>query len=371
VVENTPWLLFWRGMCMLQVDSLSARDSLVRAYNKFKQENDIPGIFLSWAGIVDTFIFKWSDFKPLDPWIEEMERVLESGVPFPSQEIEVRVIFGMFSAIGFREPYYSRISPWVERVRFLIEHIPAPNAALMILYASMYYSWLGDMPTIANMIRKIEPFTHSKDFPPFSKITLLNVKAVYSWHMNLKDDCLKAVNEGIRLADTSGVHILDHNLISQNIFGILSAGDLTGAKVYLRKIRDTLSPEYDINTGHYYFLEGWYHTLRGDIDMAIELLESTTKIGEEGGMIFPTALNQVELAGLLIERKDFQRAEELLKKVSYIAAEMRSVVLEVKCLFVRARISFMRGEDEAGKSALKESFGIMRDSSTYHGGGIM
>jgi DNA-binding SARP family transcriptional activator len=359
VVENAPWLLFWRGMCMLQIDSLSARDSLVKAYKLFKQENDVVGLFLSWSGIVDTFIYKWSDFKPLDPWIEEMENVIRSGVDFPSQEIEARVTFCMFAALSARKPY-AIISRWAESVKFYIEHMPASDAGLMILYLCMYRSWLGDFDFISNMLQKYETLLHLRDCHPLSKITYLFTKAFYSWNMNLKDDCLKSVNEGIRLANTSGVHILDHYLINQNIYGTLSAGDLSGAEVYLDKVKATLSLKYDINTGHYNFLKAWYHALKGERERAIDLLESSTKAGEVGGMTFPTALNQVELAGLLTERKDFKRAEELLKKVNYTATEMKSAMLEIKYLLFMARMSFIRGKVEAGKSALKESFEIMR-----------
>jgi DNA-binding SARP family transcriptional activator len=211
------------------------------------------------------------------------------------------------------------------------------------------------------MLQKYETLLHLRDCQPLSKITYLFTRAMYSWHMNLKDDCLKAVNDGIRLADTSGVHILDHYLINQNIYGTLSAGDLSGAEVYLDKVKATLSPKYDINTGHYNFLKAWFHALKGEHERAIDLLESSTKAGEVGGMTFPTALNQVELAGLLTERKDFKRAEELLRKVNYTATEMKSAVLEIKHLLFRARMSFMRGKLEAGKSVLKETFKIMRE----------
>ncbi|MBI3583527.1 MAG: hypothetical protein HY096_06195 [Nitrospinae bacterium] len=80
VIENMPWSLYYVGLCRMPINPADARSYLSHAYKVFMGENDRAGIFLSWSAVVDTFLFGWKDFKPLDFWIEEFEGLMQENV---------------------------------------------------------------------------------------------------------------------------------------------------------------------------------------------------------------------------------------------------------------------------------------------------
>ena len=66
ILQATPWLIFWKGTCLLPFNPVEAREYFERAYTLFKREENDEGIFLSWSCIVDSFVHARKDFFLLD-----------------------------------------------------------------------------------------------------------------------------------------------------------------------------------------------------------------------------------------------------------------------------------------------------------------
>ena len=114
VVDDNPWLLFWRGSCFLPFDQLNSRLSFEKAFDSFRGGNDTAGLFLSWAGVVDATIFAFDGLKLLDKWIKTLYDLLKEGTRFPSKEVEGRVTFCIFMAMFYRAPQHEDMSKWAE-----------------------------------------------------------------------------------------------------------------------------------------------------------------------------------------------------------------------------------------------------------------
>ncbi len=63
--EANPWLSYWIGVCSIPLDMPRARKYLEKAFESFETMDDIAGIYMSWAGIVDTYAFGLDEWKPL------------------------------------------------------------------------------------------------------------------------------------------------------------------------------------------------------------------------------------------------------------------------------------------------------------------
>lgn len=69
ILENNSWLLYWMGSCRLPFDPSLARSFFEKAFEQFKTQENMVGIFLSWSGVVESIWFDLSDFKQFDKWI--------------------------------------------------------------------------------------------------------------------------------------------------------------------------------------------------------------------------------------------------------------------------------------------------------------
>ncbi len=94
---------------------------LERAYSLFRDAEDASGAFRSWSAIVETFMYEWKDFHPLDHWIDEFAELQQRYAGFPSVEIEARATSAIFTALVFRQPQHPELPHWTERVRDLVQ----------------------------------------------------------------------------------------------------------------------------------------------------------------------------------------------------------------------------------------------------------
>ena len=76
----------------------------------------MTGAFLSWASIVDTFVYEWGDFSPTDRWITVLSELLDADPVFPTPEIEARVAAGMFNILIWRQPRHPDLPAWEKKV---------------------------------------------------------------------------------------------------------------------------------------------------------------------------------------------------------------------------------------------------------------
>ena len=110
-VENTPWLLYWTGVCRFPSSYREGQRYLEKAFHKFRDTNDVTGSLLSWAGAVDAIVTEFGDLRQLDFWIEWFNDHIARNPTFPSPEIEFRVTSSMMIALMFNRTAYDRDRP--------------------------------------------------------------------------------------------------------------------------------------------------------------------------------------------------------------------------------------------------------------------
>jgi hypothetical protein len=74
-VSASPWMLFWSGIVRLAVRPREGTEYFEQAYKLFKQKHHIPGQFAAWSGVVDSILYTWDDFTPLNEWIARFESI--------------------------------------------------------------------------------------------------------------------------------------------------------------------------------------------------------------------------------------------------------------------------------------------------------
>ncbi len=74
--------------------------------------------------MIDTYLYEWGNFKPADRWIAEFETLRARYLEFPSLNIELRVMTGLFAILMYRQAQHPELPAWESRLEaFLFEDV--------------------------------------------------------------------------------------------------------------------------------------------------------------------------------------------------------------------------------------------------------
>ncbi len=157
-VAQRPWLLYWSGRARLHRDPFGARSLFERAYLKFKEAQEVEGLFLGWAAVCKTYWLALDDPRPLQRWLGELDAVRARWPSFPSPEIEARVAFGAFYGLMANDPLHPQFGGWESRLLEALQSEQPPDLRLMIANLLMFhYVWnVGDRGHVSRVRRGLE-----------------------------------------------------------------------------------------------------------------------------------------------------------------------------------------------------------------------
>ena len=286
VCEEEPWILYWLGVCGLPFSPSSARGHLEKAYNIFKAKGDPTGQMLAWCTIVETFTYEFADVAPLDHWIAELERFMEKNPFFSSPEIEARIAAGMFTALIFRQPQHPMLPEWTQRVEHIIASCPDMSTRLLLgLNLLLYYSWwTAEFEKGRHLIEMLKPLASKEDLAPLPRIAWHATEAIYYWITAENAAALHAVEEGLKLAEASGVHLWDFMLLAQGVWARVTANDLAGAEAALVRLRSILDPQRHLDVIQYYTLAFCIAQQRNDTHLMMEYAMASHRASQQAKM---------------------------------------------------------------------------------------
>lgn len=352
IIGISPWALYWLGVCRIAYDPAEARGYFEEAFLSFKKEKNVSGTFLSWAYIVDTFVYEWGDFSPLDHWITVADKLVADHPEFPSSEIEARVAAGMLSAMTYRQHYHAELPVWAERVRQIVLKHPSIQMRMMLgNYLIIYYLWVDDLAKAGLMIETMRPVSGLKENDPLTKQHWYVMEAMYSFFMADNNTCMQVIAQGLKNAQESGIHLLDLYLLGQGVYSGVSLGNPSAAKIFLGQMATINSPRMlDKSFYHYQASSVSWHD--GDLKKSIEHGTLAVKLAENVGTPLGLALCLVELASILFDDGQHEEASSCLKRG---AENGRGINFIVYVSFLHgARFAFERGNEQHGLVLLKQ-----------------
>lgn len=362
----SPWLLYWLGASRLPFDLTESRSYFEKAFDRFKLLDDSSGLYLSWAGIVMTYVYAWADFKPLDHWISEMENILIRHPEFPSLEVEAQAAAGMYSALVLRRPDHPDFLKWQDRLRTLMQAVPDANYKISIgsLLAINYAVWFGDLAKAEEIIHEVQPVADSGDIPPLTLITWYAMLARYYWFVDSHGDVLKAVKTGIEVAETNGVHLLDFRLHMEAALSFLIACQYADASDRLNKLAFVNRSNYTDAAfyNHLLYIQSIHHK---DFPRAESHAKKAVDLARKAGFVFAESLYHTALALALVEQGKHAEAAPHLAFAKKLALAINCPYIEYICLAFEARSALDQGKDQEGLDLLREGLALGRSKQKF------
>jgi ATP/maltotriose-dependent transcriptional regulator MalT/DNA-binding SARP family transcriptional activator len=275
-----PWIHFWRGFRVLTQDFVAARQHLQTALNGFMASNNRKGIYLTWAGLVDTYSFGIDDWRPLDNCIALFEELQMDDASFPDHTTELIVVTRLLTALTLvRMDQPALVEHWMERMVVLMESPADLNRRIDAVFAmSVYHLWRGAYEKNAVLLEKANAELRLHKLPPFIVLRIKMMVAVHCWLTAQYQAAYQAVDEGLELAAESGIHAFDSLLWGVRATAHLAQGELEqGASALSSQLTALVGSERTLDVYFYHINSAWYALLIGNPLLAYEHLQMVGK----------------------------------------------------------------------------------------------
>ena len=361
MVAGDPWLSYWMGECRFAVCD-EARAHFARAYQEFRRRGEVPGILVSWAGYVGTYLHVWDEFGSLDGWIEEMEDLCRSEPAFPSADVEARVTLGMLAALLWRHGAHPRLPHWLGRASALLEGGASPLLRMRLgVYLAFHASaWRGDLGAAGGLLERVRPLATAPDVEPIAAVLFRVMEAHHLARTGDPSGCLAAVERGLEIARRSGIVRLGHLMATQGVWGALAAGDLATARTQhdlaCRKLGDA-----HMNGSHVHQLGAWIALCAGNLPGAERHVREAFERARASGADIAMPWTEAVSAHVLVERGEHDQALAALARCSEWSRRVGDRAVLHHALLSEAYAHLARGQAADALAPLRRGLQLGRE----------
>jgi len=367
LVRADPWLCFWQGACRFQRDPRRAEKLFTEAYRGFESRGaaGADGRALSAANAMHAVIYALDDLSALDAWIARVEAIDEAEIT--GAEARARLAVCLFMALVFRQPHHPRIGVWAERAVTACETLTDAQLRLSTwLLLAINLNYTGQFEQAQAFLRPLRSQAEGPEAQPLERTTLKAVESMFHMLNADAEPCLKAVVDGLEIADETGVHLWSYHLLSNGVAGALAVGDLDTASELLLRMQDYAQGARRLDRAGYHYHRAWHALLQGELDAAWREQRTALALAEEAGCPFFAALCRTGLAQVLAERGDFARAQVEMRRVYRVTRRINNRLLEFATLLCAADVLLAAGRERLGLAALCRGLAVGREHGFKH-----
>ena len=363
---DSPWLLYWRGACLIPFNLVESREYLTRAYGRFKAQHDRVGLILSWSDIITTFIAEFASFPPLDDWIEEIDSLLSGSPISSSPEIEAKFTISVFSALMFRQPYHPDMASWTERM----ERLTYEDVDLNLRFTAgsrllLHYSYKGDLSRATRIFNSLRHFARSDTTPTFLVLYWLANEAAYLRLISSYDRSITMVLEGLELAKKSGIGVFDTTFCALGTWISLGKGDQKTAAQFLSKMAPAIPSHRTNDTARHLYLQALSSALSGDFATGEETARVALELTRKTGFSFSEGLCSIAVGHLCTELGKYKEAAVHLSRAGEIARRNKNLQLEYKSLLFSSYLALSKEDEEAALDLLQKAMTLGREQGYF------
>ncbi|MEW6246540.1 MAG: BTAD domain-containing putative transcriptional regulator [Nitrospirota bacterium] len=356
MLEKTPWLRYWLGTCRLPFDPVEARAHFNGAFALFEKTDDPAGSYLAWLGLVESVFFEWRDFVQFDRCRELFDDLRRRYPDYPSSEIEARVTFATFTMLINRWPDHPDLPSWAGKAEALLWSGADINTRLMQANHLLYYcTWRGDLAKAKHLIAEIHAEWTRQDVAPMTRLWRHASLAIVYWHTGDIEQGLHEVEEGRRLADATGIRMVEIQRLGAEIFLLLIRGDVEAAERRLHQTSFALRPQSLLDGSYYHHLASMVALHKGQLAHAEECAQSALTMVRASGMPFGEAICLMANARIALETGQATRARNSLNGARRIARAIGGRSLEYMCDLTEAELEFSLRREQEGSALLRQA----------------
>ncbi len=357
ILHSCPWLLFWLGTSRFPFEPLQSMGNFEEAYAKFKDLDDIVGIFLAWSGLVNTIMLGNVGYAKLDELMNDLEQRREAFDTLPSDEIRARVASGMFAILAYRNPKHPEASFWGELALDITRGIGDADALILMMLNRGYYQFvsLGGLKQMEEDIKTLQLLAHDPGVSELGRLFVFVAEANYYAVIVQHEACIRTVEKGLDLARLSGIHMWDILLLGKAAMSCQNVGDYVKAAHYLDLLTSYEDEPRPWLQGFVQILKARQALILGDMASAVSCEERVSSLNSEAAIPITLCCDLIFSAQLKHKLGDDIRARALLDEAVSLAEKINSEVAFISIQFLEAQIAFDQGDNDKGLAYLRDS----------------
>ena len=360
-LSNDPWLLYWMGLCRLPFNPGESLIHFEVAFRQFKSQKDARGSFLAWSGIVESILYGYEGLKPLDRWFPIIYELVKEFKGFPSEDTEANVTCSMVRALALRRPAGIDMKKWVDRVETIAQtskDIPVKIRALINLACYLYSE--GKFQKLGIILDSLQEFLKRQDIPPLVRLTTDWVKAAYFNAMSQYDQCQKVVTDGLHLAQSIKISVMEHMLLGHGVLSSLKESDFETAKRYLQRMASALNFLKPWEASFYHYCSAWEALYRNDLALAFTHSEHCMRLCEIAGNPWTLSNAHILKAYISYAFGEPERCDEHVMQARSTGVQSKNEFTPFVCSLTEAYFYLKKGKEKQALEAIREGLEIGR-----------
>ena len=369
VLASEPWLLYWNGVGLLTYALAQSQTCFEKAFWEFKKRNDVPGVFLAWAGVVDSIITGMGGYRPLNAWIPLLPPLLEKYGRHLPGEIEDQVTCSMFKAISFRQFPRDDVAMWTSRALAMARK--STDLRLKVETAAVHFYChqvgKGGYQDAEISLASLKEELKRPDATPWMWLWVFWTEATLSLCLAMPARCLRVVSDGLAFAETTGVHVTDTLLFEYGALAALALGDLGTANRYLGRVAASSGRMGPLLSSKFQMIVGWEALKRGDPGKASFHAKESLRLVEEAGDIIETPTGHLLAAHVHHALREHEEANKHLAQARRIGSEIESPYVSWHSDLTDAYFHLARDDDATAVPLLKKGLMTGRENGFVDG----
>jgi hypothetical protein len=231
-----------------------------------------------------------------------------------------------FDALMYRQSYKANIGKYLHRLDELLDEITDPLLVVQMgAQLLLYHTWWNpSYPDARRVVTRLRNKVNSLELTPLSRLVWLGVEACYLWMSADFKGCHSNVEQGIALADKTGIHLVDFMLYAQGAWGALVSDDMILARQYIKKLDAIADERRRLDVAHLYLLHFTEALHREDAKSMLQYSQKAVDTISQLGTLFPEGVMVAALAIAHFYTGDTKKARELLEESCRIGNEINS-----------------------------------------------
>jgi LuxR family transcriptional regulator, maltose regulon positive regulatory protein len=362
LVEDDPWLLYWKGASMSAFDSSLAQPYLERAFEQFKVQGNLIGSLFAWSGVVYSIIYRFEDYSFLDKWIRLFPELADNPERAIPPEVWIQVVSSMLTALTYRSPDNIETEVWIKRAESIVQNAGSSFIkAQTLLRLVLYYVVVGDFEKSSQGVRSMEHLVHPIDSPPYAIMMTNLAKAMHYGLTGECEKCLEAVNEGLRISENTGIFFLNSVLMAHGISNYQNLGNLESAQTLLERMASSWNNFKPLQRGLYHLVQTRQLLLRSEFRAASEQVELALETIQNVGSYDPLGLAHLLAAQIRYSTGKHLKAWDHLHEAFLIAQKVKSKIFEYYGHMIEAHFYFEQGDEASGLVSLQKALTLGKE----------
>lgn len=363
MIEGNAHLIYWHGACLASSNPEKSHQELVKAFEMFKTQNDRYWMFTTWADVADSNLVE-IEYSVMKKWILVLKEMLKQDPLFPTKAVELRVNTSMFNTLALAAPDDPEISALSNRALELIEHeadLDLNARLITAVHLNVYYVWTGNLSKTGRIAALFQKYAHAPGVFDLTRLAIKSTSCLHAIFAGKHQDCLKSADEGLRLAEQSGIHVRSDQIMCHAAASALSHGDMIKADELLSRLAPRIGSARSFDRAYCHLVTAWKAMIDGDITLAYEQQDMAGGLFKATLHIAAQAVIHFGMADILFHMARIEDAEKELARGFEIGRRMRSTLLEFMGGVIEAHAAFALGQGERGLRALQKTLSLGRE----------